>query len=120
MGVGEHRDIVRSFAVQRLHALDHVAVTVELQLGIPVDNHRTPSDSMAMLGIDYDVLVVLAQIRHLACDGTMDVQPVVLELFHAHSVFFLHQSTSADHAIILPESNVRTATNFGAPSASPA
>ena len=74
--------------MQRLHALDHVAVTVELQLGIPVDNHRTPSDSMAMLGIDYDVLVVLAQIRHLACDGTMDVQPVVLELLHAHAVFF--------------------------------
>ena len=53
--------------------------------------------SVPGLGIDYDVLVVLAQIRHLACDGTMDVQPVVLELLHAHAVFFLHQSASADH-----------------------
>lgn len=55
------------------------------------------TQGMTMLVVAYRVLRVMAQVLHLGRDGTMDVEPVILELFLRRALFALQETHSANH-----------------------
>ena len=50
-----------------------------------------------MLVVAYRMLRVMAQVLHLCGDRTMNVEPIVLELFLRRALFALQEAHSANH-----------------------